>query len=183
MRKSLNLFVLIILAILINSCAPSRHYYIDDSKIPPPSKFDFPISEFVENIVLAKKPFPGFNYTFGRGNSGKVTQYIYNVPQLGEIVHVEFYNDPSENIEWSFGIDYPKITPDKLFKPDQITPVLNSIIESIVYKVVSGPLKGACIHDYGRDSYYGGFGTRGDRSIVIFSEPKDKSIGVDGNCE
>jgi hypothetical protein len=180
-KKLVRFGVTVILIGLIASCAPSGYYYIDKDKIPPPSLLDFPITEFVERIVSAENPYPGFNYALGKIHSKKVSQYIYNIPELGEFVEIAFYMTPERNYDWSVGIYYPKIKPNQLFKPNQVRSIENSFFKWNVFKVSSGPLEGACVKDYSLSSD-GSFLESFDRAIVIFSKPVSESKPRDDDC-
>jgi hypothetical protein len=190
MKKLTRFAVATIFIGLIVSCAPASSlksccYYIDEDKIPLPSVLEFPITEFIERVVTTKKPYPGFSYALGKVNSDKLTQYIYNVPELGKYIDVSFYFDPIDNVSWSLGIYYPKVKPVQLFKPEQIGPVIIGSNKVEAFKVIAGPLKGACISDYSHEINFPleGFTTPGDHAIVIFSKPTDESRYIGGNCE
>jgi hypothetical protein len=182
MKKFLKVAMVAILVGFIVSCAPSAgYYYIDKDKIPLPSALDFPITDLVERIVAAKGPYPGFNYALGKIHSKKVSQFVYNIPEIGEFIEIEFYTTPNSNYDWSVGIYYPKIKPNQLFKTDQISPITDSPYKWNVFKVISGPLEGACVKDFSLTAD-GSFLETGDHAIVIFSIPNDLSTFLDDRC-
>jgi hypothetical protein len=167
---------LLVLGLLV-SCAPSSSsssccYYIDEDKIPLPSVLMFPITEFVERIVSKKEPYPGFSYALGKASPSKVTQYIYNVPELGKYIDVSFYSDPLDNVSWSLGIYFPKIRVEQLIQPNQLGKISISSSKVETFKIIAGPLKDACISDYSHytNSPSEGFTSQGDHAIVIFSK-------------
>ena len=185
----MKIYLSIFLLLTLVSCVPtsiSNPYYnsIDEEDIPQPSVLSFPIDQTVEKLVVVNGPYPGLNYALGKvSSSDEVNQYVYNLPELGKVVTVEFYLKENRDYDWSFVIKFPKMKPEYLFKLDRIVILKNTRNKADAFKVISGPLEGACVADYSR--FPEGFTSPGDRAIVILSKPKNAEVAraLTGNCE
>ncbi len=183
----MNLIVLLLILGSLVSCVPAsrnepvsrngptlRNEWIEDDKIPLASTLTFPMTKFVEKVTADRSPFPEFNFAVGKAVN--VDQYIYNIPELGEVIAVSFFPSSEQSTSWSVGIFYPKIKPEQLFEIYQIGDPHTNTLGIRRFEVISGSLKGACVSDYNDASNYQpsrGFSRANDHAILIYSKSKN----------
>ncbi len=177
---SKKLIVICLLCLFVSCMQPPRYYYARSGNLPNASRLDFSVNELLSRLISSPNGYKDFPFQEVKIKNARIL--IYNVPEVGEVVYVTFYDlskaDTEPNSEWSFSIQYPKIRPNDLFPASQITRRVNPSLEWQVYDVTSGQFAGACLSDHSL-SRENGFFTPNDRTIAVSS----KHVYFDGKTE
>ena len=147
--------------LLLSGCAPTLYY--TQPGTPKPSILDFPMTELVSRLVIARGPYKDFNYIVQPiGENGTETLYTYSIESVGGLVGVAFNTKDVTSSDWTFSIQKPNVKIEDLFKSEDLKRSDLSDAERTVFNVVSGPFKGVCA-----SQFLDGFWNRGDKMILI----------------
>jgi hypothetical protein len=153
--------------------------------LPDVGVLNFPVNELVERLVDKVGPNQGLPYLENpTGYGSKIKEFVYNIPDVGSRIEVDFYVEKLDfEIDWSLVVNNPNIKPFELFNKEQIEKTCDKSDPTVVFSVISGPLKGALIYDFSLDKSKG-FLIPNDRSIVVFSKvPNYQANGINIGCK